>query len=225
MAIQNARVRGRPSWRCRRSVARAIKPRWWDVNYARGGGESGTETRESGSDATDWMDVEAHAGAGERSVDASTAAGPTRADAIAASGSEVLRQEQECDPGAPWDFVRVWCIGHICPSPWSQVHSAPIVFTDVIEQSVVGTAISSASCNTSQPAATRPSRGRIQRILLKGYHATSGVDGIETDEARGQRREVRVQIKRLDCCVPKADQSPDCSGIGFFDSLRCSDRR
>jgi len=168
----DARVGGRSSYWIRRSVAWAIKSRWrWDANYARGGGESGAETQWSGSDATDWTDVEGPIGATQRSADASTAAGPTRADAIVPSGSEVLRQEHECDPGTPWDFVRVWCIGHICPSPWSQVHSAPAVFADVIEQSVVGTEINRASWNTSQPAATRASRGRIQDMRVKDYHA------------------------------------------------------
>ena len=136
------------------------------MDYARGGGESGTEAQGNGFVATTRMDVAGPCGPTELFVDASTAAGPTRTDATAASGSELLRQEQECDPGAPCDFVRVWCIGHICPSPWSHVHSLPTVFADVIEHSAVGTEISRAPWNTSQPAATHASRRRIQDIRL-----------------------------------------------------------
>ena len=150
----------------------AIRSPWqWDVDYARGGGESGTEALWSGRDATDGTVVVAPTGAMPRSADTSTATGPISAAAIAANGSEVLRQEHDCDPDAPCDCVRVWCIGHICPSPWSQVHSAPAVVADVIEHSVVGTEINSASWNTSQSAAMRASRGRTQDIRMRGYHA------------------------------------------------------
>jgi len=124
------------------------------VDYARGGGESGTETQWSGRDAADWTVVVAPTGAMPRSADTSTAAGPISAAVIAASGSEVLRQEHGCDSDAPCDCARVWCIGHICRSPWSQVHAAFVA--DVIEH-VVGTEISSASWKTSQPAAMRAS--------------------------------------------------------------------
>jgi hypothetical protein len=46
----------------------------------------------------------------------STAGGPLKDAASAANGSDVLRHEHECDPDVPCDDVRVWCIGHICPS-------------------------------------------------------------------------------------------------------------
>jgi len=51
-------------------------------------------------------------------VGVTIAAGPTRAAANAASGSEVLRHvhERESDECDCCDRVRVWCIGHICPS-------------------------------------------------------------------------------------------------------------
>jgi hypothetical protein len=119
---------------------------------------------------TDWTDDVAPNGPTTRSVDASTATGPIKAAATAAKGFEVLRHEHESEPDAPCDSVRAWSIGHSCRSPWSQVHSAPTGFAHVIEHSVVGTEIRSASWNTSQPAARRASRGRIQNIRVKGYH-------------------------------------------------------
>jgi hypothetical protein len=47
---------------------------------------------------------------------ASTATGPTNEAANAATGSEALRHEQECESGVTLGADREWCIGHIPPS-------------------------------------------------------------------------------------------------------------
>ena len=52
----------------------------------------------------------------------SMAAGPRSEAATVASGSTVPRQEQ----GA-FDVAERWCIGHIAPGSWTQVHSSAIV--------------------------------------------------------------------------------------------------
>ena len=52
----------------------------------------------------------------------SMAAGPRSAAATVASGSTVARHEH----GA-LDVAERWCIGHIAPGSWTQVHSSAIV--------------------------------------------------------------------------------------------------
>ena len=83
--------------------------------YARGGGESGTEEESSGSGSNAADRGAAGAGTMAESDGASTAAGPMSEAVIAATGSDVGRHEQECDPG--FDLDLTWCIGQIRPSP------------------------------------------------------------------------------------------------------------
>ncbi len=87
----------------------------------------------------------------------STAAGPNSDAAIAASGSDAPRHTQERDAEAGAAFERVWCIGHIRPSAWSQVHSARTVLADIVAQQAVGTDTSRQRWNASQPPAMRAS--------------------------------------------------------------------
>lgn len=134
-----------------------------DACYARGGGESGTKVESSGFEANLGDEPAGTSGAIEEAAKATTAGGPISEAAIAVTGSDVLRQEHECDDEPVFDFVCTWCIGHICPSPCSQVHSAPTAPADIAHKAV-GTDTSRQHWNTSQPAATRASRIRIQRM-------------------------------------------------------------
>ena len=92
------------------------------TSYPRGGGESGTEDESRGAGRNAGSEAAPFAGPRTAAAGASTAGGPISDAAIAAIGSDVLRQEQESESGVDFDADREWCIGHICPSPWSQVH-------------------------------------------------------------------------------------------------------
>lgn len=96
-----------------------------------------------------------------------TATGPTSEAAIAASGSEVLRQEQERGSDADLALDLTWCIGHICPSPCSQVHSAVTELAAIVARNMVGIETSKQRSNTSQPAAARASRDRVHGIAAR----------------------------------------------------------
>jgi len=98
----------------------------------------------------------------------STPAGPMSDAVMAAVGSDVLRHAQGCESLFGVD-VRdgLWCIGHICPSPCSQVHSAPTAAAALGGQSAVGIETSRQSWNTSHAEATKASRGRIQSIAVQ----------------------------------------------------------
>ena len=65
---------------------------------------------------------------------ASTAEGPRSDAVIAASGSVVLRHEQD----GGFDFAPEWCIGHICPSSCAHVHSIPVARSGIVRRSAVG---------------------------------------------------------------------------------------
>jgi hypothetical protein len=123
---------------------------------------------------------------------ASTAAGPISEAAIADIGSDVLRQEQERESDGDVDFPRVWCIGHICPSPWSHVHSAPMALADVVEQMAVGTDTSKLRWSTSQPPATPRTQRRM--LCIRGQPNTIHSTHAWTD-ANASQTQQRVELQ------------------------------
>jgi hypothetical protein len=169
----------------------------WRTSYPRGGGESGADDDSSGSELDRHTQATASVGGITEAKGASTAAGPSSDSAIAARGSAVLRHEQERDPDVGLEPDRVWCIGHICPSPWSQVHSAPTVLADVVEHNAVGTDTSKPRWSTSQPPATR--RVQPHKLCISGQPSTIGSTRARTlrpHERAGSRPEAIDAIAR-----------------------------
>ena len=123
----------------------------------------------------------------------STQAGPSSDAVISASGSDVPRQAQECEPFVAARFDGTWCIGHICPSPCSQVHSALTAADAVGGQRAVGMDTSRQRWNTSHPQATRASRGRIQRIGGRLPQLSRQVRFVSAS-ARGRRHAVHPGV-------------------------------
>lgn len=63
--------------------------------------------------------------------------------------SVVPRHEQD-----DLDFAAGWCIGHVCPSPWSQVHSCTAVPAGIPAQSATGAPARTAAWEMSHAVTT-----------------------------------------------------------------------
>ena len=87
------------------------------MGYVRGGGESGTENDSSGERLNGDTERIPVMGPTRVHEGPKTAGGPISEAASADSGSDVLRQEQDGGRDVDAALERVWCIGHMSPSP------------------------------------------------------------------------------------------------------------
>ena len=133
-----------------------------EVDYARGGGGSGTIGVATGEVRAFTEKLEIAEGTTIEVARARTATGPTSETRAAVVESFVLRHEQD-----DFDVGFAGCIGHSCPSPCEQVHDCWAAVAIIPAQSDTEVSDKTDAWNNSHPPTIRARCDRTLRMLAQ----------------------------------------------------------